>query len=720
MVTNNEVWMGSGASVTLVPESDLFLGYEGTNGWSSSDTSSDATKGAYQIDLAGLHSQHDGAGVAFSAKYLLVEDLYTGCIADFYLNDGTFLHSRVISGNSTNKIFFNEQYHANTADNCYVIIRKFGTPVVGPIRADASSSTNQPTLLADNWLGLVNSITFPNPEIEMLQKNLALGGSRNFTHQFKGMENAQGGSFEVSANHGAWLYYALGKCTTIDATFTDTSLLTDNFVGTDSSNGFLLDTALTAATATIIGTAALDDEDGTDFILTNADGSTVTFHTDPTKNFGDTSSDDGDHRWIINTRDIEGGDEVRKATQAIHIACLTAIAAGELDMTAVPSTNTGTQTSFTLTQTTSSTAGNTAITLVTGVTANGETAFTGGAFTSSAFLPQGPIFYRKIGDTICPPITKGDMVVSGTQHHMEKLTESTETSGSIVDAITYTFGEANGSDLPSFTLEHVINKGSPTQSMLSDGTDQTYSASPDDSVTQTLRVSDEVFSRIATGNMVNTLTLMANEGEELKMSLDLMTKQIVRPQSNDTTTAAGSAYFARRGVTDERSLINFGSSAGGANNSVDGFIKPFFFHDGSLSMFGQQFLKITNFTLTINNNLQEKRFIGNYKKGSKSILPAQRMYEITLSGLVTDSLLFDQLLNEAENTSDGSGSLDQYINLNFTKENGENMTLEFKDYMVSVANFPIPEDNSPFIVDATIMPRSLKTCTVKTHWLLQG
>ena len=40
--------------------------------------------------------------------------------------------------------------------------------------------------------------------------------------------------------------------------------------------------------------------------------------------------------------------------------------------------------------------------------------------------------------------------------------------------------------------------------------------------------------------------------------------------------------------------------------------------------------------------------------------------------------------------------------------------------MVSMANFPIPEDNSPFIVDATIMPRSLKTCTVKTHWVLQG
>ena len=137
----------------------------------------------------------------------------------------------------------------------------------------------------------------------------------------------------------------------------------------------------TKASATFVGTAALNDADGTNLILTNADGSTVTFHTDPTKNFGDTSSDGGDHTWIINTRDISGGSEVRKATQAFHIACLTAIAAGELDMTADPATNDGTQTEFTLTQTAAGAAGNTAITLITGMTADDETNFTDGEST---------------------------------------------------------------------------------------------------------------------------------------------------------------------------------------------------------------------------------------------------------------------------------------------------------------------------------------------------
>ena len=116
----------------------------------------------------------------------------------------------------------------------------------------------------------------------------------------------------------------------------------------------------TSATATIIGNASLNGASGTSMILRNADGSTVTFTTNPTLNFGDVSASVGDHAWRVNTKDISGGSEVRKATQAI------------------PTTNTGTQTSFTLTQTTHGTAGNTAITLITGATANGETSFIGG------------------------------------------------------------------------------------------------------------------------------------------------------------------------------------------------------------------------------------------------------------------------------------------------------------------------------------------------------
>jgi len=160
--------------------------------------------------------------------------------------------------------------------------------------------------------------------------------------------------------------------------------------------------------------------------LRNTDGSTVTFHTDPTKNFGDTSSDGGDHTWIVNTRDI---NSVRKATQALYISCKTAIDAGELDMTIFPTTvdtiADETQANFTLTQTAGGTASNTAITLITGVEeVNGETTFTGGSENGNAsatgdlyffgYNPGSTTDYHCYGDTGGKLIVRGPSLTAGS------------------------------------------------------------------------------------------------------------------------------------------------------------------------------------------------------------------------------------------------------------------------------------------------------------------
>ena len=34
--------------------------------------------------------------------------------------------------------------------------------------------------------------------------------------------------------------------------------------------------------------------------------------------------------------------------------------------------------------------------------------------------------------------------------------------------------------------------------------------------------------------------------------------------------------------------------------------------------------------------------------------------------------------------------------------------------------YPIPDDKGAITVEGMIMPRGLNTCTVKTHWVLQG
>ena len=74
----------------------------------------------------------------------------------------------------------------------------------------------------------------------MKQLNLAVSGSRNYSHQFKAAETVSGGSLELMLNNGSWLYYALGAATyTIDVsngavgTWTAT---TDDFLLRDSSD----------------------------------------------------------------------------------------------------------------------------------------------------------------------------------------------------------------------------------------------------------------------------------------------------------------------------------------------------------------------------------------------------------------------------------------------------------------------------------------------------
>ena len=442
-------------------------------------------------------------------------------------------------------------------------MRKYGAPVPGPITNDTGGHA-QSTLLSDNWLGLVTTATFPNVEIEMKPMNLALGGqTRNPTFNLKGLETATGGALDLAANHGAWLYYALGRCTNINATFSDINKVTYPYTATGSDDVYLMEG----------GTTDADEPAG-----------------------------------------------------------------------------------------------------------------------AANFDAQGPIFYRKKGTTLCPPLGPNQLGATST---MEELTFADMNSGTIRYPINYTFAESNTSELPSFSLEISNSKSSPTEALTTDA-------------------GDEVFTRIATGNVVNSLTLSANENEELTMSLDLNTKMVIEPQGSDTTSA-GEAHIAHLNVSDERNFKNFGSGAGTAAAIEQEFLNPFYFYDGSISILGSQYLKITSMQLTINNNLQDKRYVGNYNKKIKTAVPGNRDYELTFSGYVTDKALYTALLNETETTVDAS-----QIDLQFTKDNGEEMRIKFDDYYITSNTWPIPDDKGPIQVDWTIVPRTLTSCTVKSHWVLQG
>jgi len=546
-MTTEDIFLGSQASLTMIPEVDLYIPINHSN---SNYTSLEA---------------HDD----WEAHFLMVNNLYVGCIVEFYdadASNGTTVpqSTHTITSNTANTIVITPAISSDItlANGDFIHIRGYGAPCVG----EKSSTTKR--LNADNWLGLLETSAFPNLEVEMKQLNLSLGGSRNFTHQYKGIETASGGNLALVANHGAFLYYALGKCTEITATFGNPSARSP----TDLLNAH--------------GTPTVDDRR---------------------------------HVYL-------------------------------------------------------------------------ESANSTGEHTVNTFLEQGPIFYKttRASDTLVPPLLHG----FDTAATSELLNRTTSTATALSQPITYKFEEANGEKLPSFALEQTMAKSSTL----------TTRTSPSGAS------EDTTFVRIARGNRVNTLTMTANENEEVKMTLDLNSRAVHSLDQDEN-------YEARAGITDNRQLFNFEQANDSSTTDKDSeLLEPFFFSSGLFSIFGQQFLKVTNLTLTINNNLQDKRFIGVGNKSIKEAIPAQRTYEVSFTAMVTDDKLFEELLNPTEVGNTAS----TLLTLQFDKANGEQILIKLQDYYLSAANFTIPDDKGPITVEGTVMPRTLNSCTVKTHWVLQG
>jgi len=486
------------------------------------------------VSITNVGSSIEGAGnlTITSAGTDPIIALATASVADV-VTAPTSIHR--ITSNTHNSFTISPAMATNLDASDFLILKRYGAPLPAPKNGTVKR------LAADNWLGIVDSLTFPENEIETKQQNLFVGGSRNYTYAYRGIETAGAADVGVVANHGAWLYYFFGNAK-VEATLT-ASANPDSDILADTAN---------------------------------------TFYLNPDRN------------------------DITKNHQA-------------------------------------------------------------------------PLFYRSIGTVMTPPVAGMD----DAHVDLDKLDPPVLSGTALSKAITYTFTEEDGDNLPSFALEQSFSKLPSTNPYRT----ETSAAS------ETLN-----FVRIARGLRVNTLTLTANENEELKMSMNMMCRNLHTLEQTES-------YEARRGVADETSFINY--------SSVDSFREPFFFSDGAINMFGQQLLKITNFTLTMNNTLTDKRFVGMGSRKVKDAIPAQRTYEMTFTAMVTDNRMYEELLN----TSETSGS---EITLAFTKGNGEKINLAFDKYFLTSNSWPMPEDKGPIMVEGTIQARSIGTCTALTHWILQG
>ena len=169
------------------------------------------------------------------------------------------------------------------------------------------------------------------------------------------------------------------------------------------------------------------------------------------------------------------------------------------------------------------------------------------------------------------------------------------------------------------------------------------------------------------GGKIGQSTLTAEEGGTLRMSWE--SAPFIDMQHNQYDSSA---------VTAPNNKYDAGLSAVTVEYSDT---EPYFFSQGSITLFGVEFARITNFTININNNLEPRYFIRNdgSQRTPSDIYEGRREYSMTASVVLPDSIagatdttrtIFKELLAEGDY---GSGTAGFDVDLVFTR--GTNDTL---------------------------------------------
>jgi len=520
-ILTDEVFTGTGVSATMIPESDIYL--------------SDCDLQASDFTTVDITADTRKFGGGDSENLTLVTNLYQGCMAKIVNNTSTaFNGTYMIKSNTGTTITFGEDVGDASDDDIDITIQAFGAPAIAP-----DVITGKPNLLADNWMGLVNTLSPPSVEVEVAQVNLALGGSRNLGYQYKKGETVSGGSLDISMSNGSWLYYALGDYTADVGTAGGGTVHTLGSGGSLTGNGVALDT--------------------------------------------------------VNDRLV-----------------------------------------------------------------------------------------RVIGGKEYPP--------SSSIGDLKMVTEGT--GGYFV----YNFDENNGDSLPSFALEVTYEKSGLANANYYVGSEGATSG--DATATPT----KDIFARVFTGCQVNSMAMNFEEGQELKTSLDLVTRRAFD---------APIGYVPRR-----RQRTNDSASTGLFNyHSDDTNNRPYLFSGGQIKLYGQTVARVKGGSVTISNNITQQRFIGQSNRDIMSAhIPAQRTYELSLTLLITDTKIWDELRKEGESNGDA-----EQLSLKFTKDldnstEDDYIELKFEDYITQSVTIPLPEDKGVIEVEATFSARKLTGATYQGDW----
>ena len=252
------------------------------------------------------------------------------------------------------------------------------------------------------------------------------------------------------------------------------------------------------------------------------------------------------------------------------------------------------------------------------------------------------------------------------------------------------------------------------------------------------------FDRKFFGGKVGAATLSAEEGGLLVMGWDSIPFMGMAHNQKDDDNVTGNTPFYQLNHVMDRTIV--GSKTGTAGALTYPTTDPYYFSEGTVTLFGTEFARIRNFTLNINNNVEPRYYIerrgDSRARGPSDIVEMRREYTMDATIALPDSqaatsattTLFKELLLEGDF---GSGMRGFNIKLEFSRGTNDTITIQIPDdgdgtaptgstgaatgldeqgaYLLEA---PHPIDGSnPYEVSASMMFRNLKITVVDSQLL---
>ena len=245
------------------------------------------------------------------------------------------------------------------------------------------------------------------------------------------------------------------------------------------------------------------------------------------------------------------------------------------------------------------------------------------------------------------------------------------------------------------------------------------------------------FDRRFFGGKVGAATLSAEEGGLLVMGWDSIPFMGgVHNQKLDPNSSITGGDVPFYGLTRSIASDNVGAHTGASSVLEYPTTDPYYFSQGTVSLFGTEFARVRNFTLNVNNNVEPRYYVerrGDSRlRGPSDIVEMRREYTMdatialpdTVNSATSDTTsLFKQLMMEGDY---GAGMKGFNIQLVFTRGTNDTITIDIPDDGAStgaavgldeqgayLTEAPHPIDGSnPYEVSASMMFRNLKITVV--------